>query len=90
MRPGWTALITLVLTVPVFLLLTQIAAIPEWLYSENGYTLLRPLFVMLGAFGVEGYENVVTGVLFAGSFVLAVAIVVVMGGLWRVGRGIDR
>ncbi|WP_118181410.1 hypothetical protein [Paraburkholderia phosphatilytica] len=68
-------LLAIVLTVPVFLVLTKIDAIPGWLYSDNGYAALHPLFVLFGAVGVEGHESVVAGVLLVASFIIATGIV---------------
>lgn len=71
------------LTIPVFLGLTKIDAIPSWLYRERGYAVLAPLFRMFGAVGVEGHEDVVVGVLMVTSFVIALAIACGGSALWR-------
>jgi len=87
MRRLLSALLAVVLTVPVFLVLTRIDAIPGWLYSERGYAVLDPLFRMFGAVGVEGHEDVVAGVLLVASFVIAVALVWGGSVVWRIARG---
>ncbi len=86
MRRLMSALLALLLTVPVFLVLTRIDAIPGWLYSERGYAVLDPLFRMFGAVGVEGHEDVVVGVLLVASFVIAAAIVWGSPAVWRIAR----
>lgn len=80
----------IVLTVPVFLIMTQIDAVPGWLYSERGYAVLSPLFHVFGAVGVEGHEDVVVGVLLVASFVIAIAIVCASPSLWRAARRTNR
>lgn len=75
-----------VLTIPVFLVLTRIAAIPGWLYSERGYAMLSPMFRMFGAVGVEGHEDVVVGILLVASFVIAAAIAWGSTVVWRFAR----
>ncbi|WP_321951187.1 hypothetical protein [Paraburkholderia bannensis] len=67
--------VALALTLPVFLLITKINAIPAWLYSAKGYAALDPLFNLFGAVGVEGHEDVILGVLLLASFAIAIVIV---------------
>lgn len=90
MRRLLNGLMAIVLTIPVFLLLTKIDAIPGWLYSEHGYAVLTPLFRMFGAVGVEGHEDVVVGVLLVASFVIALAIACASPVLWRIARRASR
>jgi hypothetical protein len=71
----------MVLTVPVFLVLTKIDAIPGWLYGDSGYAVLHPLFVLFGTVGVEGHESVVAGVLLVASFIIAAGMVWSASGL---------
>jgi hypothetical protein len=63
------------LTVPMFLVVTEINSIPGWLYSDQGYAVLAPLFRLVGAVGVEGHEDVIVGILLAGSFLASVCVV---------------
>lgn len=86
MRRLLPGLVAIALTIPVFLGLTKIDAIPGWLYSERGYAVLSPLFHMFGAVGVEGHEDVIVGVLLSVSFVIALAIVYGGPALWRITR----
>lgn len=65
----------IVLTLPIFLGITQINALLAWLYSESGYRALAPLFHLFGTVGVEGHESVITGLLLALSFVVSALIV---------------
>lgn len=81
-----SGLVAVALTIPVFLGLTKIDAIPGWLYSERGYVVLSPLFRMFGAVGVEGHEDVVVGVLLVASFAIALAIAYGGPVLWRATR----
>ncbi|WP_258168502.1 hypothetical protein [Paraburkholderia sp. BL21I4N1] len=68
-------LLAIVLTVPVFLGVTQINVLLAWLYSESGYQALAPLFHLFGSVGVEGHESVITGLLLALSLVVSAFIV---------------
>nr|WKF60905.1 hypothetical protein HUO10_005427 [Paraburkholderia busanensis] len=68
-------LLAFVLTVPIFLGVTQIDALLSWLYSESGYRMLSPLFSLFGAVGVEGHVSVIAGLLLAVSFIASVGIV---------------
>ena len=86
MRRSLSVLLAVVLTLPVFLVLTRIDAVSGWLYSERGYAVLDPLFRMFGAVGVEGHEDVVAGVLLVASFVVAAAIVRGGSVVWRIAR----
>ena len=86
MRRLLSGLVAIALTIPVFLGLTKIDAIPGWLYSERGYAVLSPLFHIFGAVGVEGHEDVIVGVLLSASFVIALAIVYGGPALWRTTR----
>ena len=86
MRRLLSGLVAIALTIPVFLGLTKIDAIPGWLYSERGYAVLSPLFHIFGAVGVEGHEDVIVGVLLSASFVIALAIVYGGPALWRTAR----
>jgi uncharacterized membrane protein (DUF485 family) len=72
------------LTMPVFLVLIRIESLPAFLYSDTGYTLLHPLFVLFGAVGVEGHESVVAGILLALSFIVAAVLV------WRAAALLER
>jgi hypothetical protein len=83
MRILLRVVLTALLTVPVFLVLTKIDAVPAWLFSENGYAALSPLFSLFGAVGVEGHEGVVAGVLLFASFIVAAIIVFAVAGLVR-------
>lgn len=69
------AFLSLVLTVPVFLGMTRIDTLISWLYSENGYRILAPLFSLFDTVGVEGHESVITGVLLFVSLVVSVGVV---------------
>ena len=66
--------LALVLTLPVFLGITLIEPLLRWLYSEDGYRVLAPLFNLFGAVGVEGHEGVIAGVLLVVSFFVALCI----------------
>jgi len=74
------------LTLPMFLLLARTDAIPAWLYSENGYAALQPLFPVFGAVGVDGDASVVTGVLLVASFVLSALVVSTLASVFSRGR----
>lgn len=37
---------------PVFLVVAKMDPLRGWLFSDNGYAVLHPLFVLLGAIGV--------------------------------------
>jgi len=78
-----SVVVAVALTIPMFLGLTKIDAIPGWLYSELGYAVLSPLFRIFGAVGVEGHEDVVVGVLLVASFAISLAIACGGPVLWR-------
>src|SRR5690242_19186275 len=48
--------------------ITRISPLLDWLYSENGYRLLAPLFRLFGAVGVEGHERRNSGRAARGEF----------------------
>lgn len=83
-------MLALALTLPVFLLITRIEAIPAWLYSDRGYAALDPLFGLFGVVGIEGHEAVVVGVLFALSFAISGALVAAGAVLLRRGGVLHR
>ncbi|MBB5406832.1 MULTISPECIES: hypothetical protein [unclassified Paraburkholderia] len=59
-----------VLTVPVCIALSTIDPLARWVGSESTLEMLRPLFKLVGAVGVEGEEDVVVTLLLAVSFLL--------------------
>lgn len=67
--------VAVLLTLPVFIGISRIDAIPRFFFSSTGYALLQPLFTLFGAVGVEGDEGVVAGVMLTLSFILACLIV---------------
>ena len=75
MKIALRMLLSVALTIPAFLVVAKIDPLRAWLFSDSGYAVLHPLFVLFGAIGVEGDTGVVAGVLLAISFVVAVTLV---------------
>jgi len=65
----------IVLTPITFLGITRIDSLAHWIVSDSVWTTLTPLFRLTGAFGSEGEENVVFGLLAAISVLIAIAVV---------------
>jgi hypothetical protein len=63
------------LTAPMFLILTSIDPLLDWIYGDTGWDILTPLFHAYGAVGVEGEDEVIAGLLLVGSFALAICLV---------------
>lgn len=68
-------LLALGLTVPVYVALTSVDPLIDWMYADTAWQLLTPLFHLHGAVGVEGAIEVVAGVLLFASFALALCLV---------------
>ncbi|NIE84747.1 MULTISPECIES: hypothetical protein [unclassified Burkholderia] len=64
-----------VLAIPVFFGLSLIDPLARWVGSAQAWDLLAPLFQLLGANGIETEEDVLMGVLFVASFVIALLII---------------
>ncbi|CAG9229421.1 hypothetical protein [Burkholderia vietnamiensis] len=69
--------VTLVLTIPAFLVLTRIDPLMNWLYNGSGWDMLEPLFRTADAVGSEGHEGVIVNVLLVVSFALAGIVAVI-------------
>ncbi|NML32011.1 hypothetical protein [Paraburkholderia antibiotica] len=67
--------LALVMTLPVGFGIARLGAY-EWLDSDAGFRLLRPLFDAFDAHGCEGYSDVIVGTLLVVSFVLSLVFVV--------------
>ncbi|AOJ11854.1 hypothetical protein WS71_20265 [Burkholderia mayonis] len=67
----------------MFLGLTRIDPLLEWLHSNAGYSILAPLFRAYGADGVEGHEEVIGAVLIVVSFLIACSLTWVASRLIR-------
>ncbi|WP_347555909.1 hypothetical protein [Robbsia sp. KACC 23696] len=64
-----------VITPIVFLGITRSDAVARWIVSALVWSALTPLFRITGAFGSEGEENVIFGLLAAVSVLIAIALV---------------
>lgn len=79
LRAGLAALLTPL----VFVGLSRIDPLARWVGSEGTWTVLTPLFRLVGVVGTEGEENVLLAVLLAVSFAVAAIIVWIGSALVR-------